>query len=404
MTATRKMTLGEVCESIDYGVTASANFNIGAGPKLLRITDLTEIGVDWATVPNCVIRDSDEGGSLLLDGDMVVARTGGTVGKSFLVHNPPRAVNASYLLRLRPRIALVSPEYLSQFLGSSMYWSQLMGAVRGAAQPNVNATTLSAIVLPVPPLAEQQCITAHLAAQIQTIEAVRTAAKSQLSDAMKLVQLILDETFAETIDAEFVKIGEVARTTSGTTPSRGRKDYWDPPKHPWVKTGEVAFNPISQTEELISDRALAECSLSLLPPGTVLIAMYGQGKTRGQSALLEVATTTNQACFAILPNDRLDPEYLQFWLRHSYQALRAQSEARGGNQSNLNGAMLNNFEVPLLPRPRQQAIAKRIRVALAEAEILQRLLSKQLSDIEQMEPHLLSETFNNLNHQAAQHG
>ena len=97
-------------------------------------------------------------------------------------------------------------------------------------------------------------------------------------------------------------LSSVARTGSGTTPSRSRKDYWSPATTPWVKTGEIAFAPIKSTEESVSDIALTECSLPVLPIGTVLVAMYGQGKTRGQSAVLEVEATTNQACFAIFPN------------------------------------------------------------------------------------------------------
>jgi type I restriction enzyme, S subunit len=140
-----------------------------------------------------------------------------------------------------------------------------------------------------------------------------------------------------------VKISDVAQTASGTTPNRGLKDYWEPAKYPWVKTGEISFDPINSTEEFVSAKAVAECSLPILPAGTVLVAMYGQGRTRGQSALLEIEATVNQACFAILPNDTFEPEYLQLWLRHSYQALRNISDARGGNQSNLNGEILNSL-------------------------------------------------------------
>jgi len=104
-------------------------------------------------------------------------------------------------------------------------------------------------------------------------------------------------------------LGDHTPTTSGSTPSRSDKRYWEPAEVPWVKTGEVAFAPITRTEEAISKVALAECSLTLLPPKTVLVAMYGQGKTRGQSAILEMAATTNQACFAILPNDTWEPEF-----------------------------------------------------------------------------------------------
>lgn len=126
------------------------------------------------------------------------------------------------------------------------------------------------------------------------------------------------------------RIGDIADTASGATPSRSQKKYWQPASVPWVKTSEIAFRPIRSTEEAVSREAIRECSLPILPPGTVLIAMYGQGKTRGHSAVLEIEATTNQACFAILPNEAFVPEYLQYWLQGLYQSLRDLSDGRGG--------------------------------------------------------------------------
>ena len=188
-------------------------------------------------------------------------------------------------------------------------------------------------------------------------------------------------------------LGDHAPTTSGTTPSRGNKAYWSPAEVPWVKTGEVAFAPITATEEAVSRLALKECSLSLLPPKTVLVAMYGQGKTRGQSALLEVEATTNQACFAILPNDTWQPEFLYHWLMASYQDLRDLSEDRGGNQANLNGALLKALEVPAPDHDTQGRIVARVRAALAEVDTMQTASRQMLKDLEQLPQRILAQAF-----------
>ncbi len=121
--------------------------------------------------------------------------------------------------------------------------------------------------------------------------------------------------------------------------------------------------------------------------------MYGQGKTRGQSAVLEVEATINQACFAILPNDTFESDYLQYWLRLSYDSLRTMSEARGGNQSNLNGALLNDFEVPLIPRDRQRVIANHIKTALNEVNGLRQAIENQSHEIEVLPARLLAQAF-----------
>lgn len=288
----------------------------------------------------------------------------------------------------------VDRDFLALLLRTEQVVSAAMSEKTGSRMPRADMDVLLNYEVSIPESNElQRRIAAQLKAQLAAVEEARIAAKMQIDDVKKLIPAILRTAFGEVADAEMVCIGDVAPTCSGTTPSRSRKDYWEPQKYPWVKTGEVAFASIFSTEEQVSEKALRECSLPLLPPGTVLIAMYGQGKTRGQSAMLEVAATTNQACFAILPNETFEQEYLQFWLRHSYETLRTLSEGRGGNQANLNGGLLNAFRVPLIPRKQQKEIAGRIKAALAEATTLQAELSAQLNDLDLLPSRLLAQAF-----------
>ncbi len=239
----------------------------------------------------------------------------------------------------------------------------------------------------------QRRIASHLKVQLAEVDGARQAAKAQADDIVLLRRRVLAEVFAAVKDAPRKRLGDHARTTSGSTPPRGVKAYWTPAEVPWVKTGEVAFAPIARTEEAVSQRALAECSLMLLPPGTVLVAMYGQGKTRGQSAILEVAATTNQACFAILPNETWDPSFLFHWLMASYHDLRELSEGRGGNQANLNGALLNALEVPAPSREQQADVARRAQAALREVQALVDANQAQRAELERLPRHLLALAF-----------
>lgn len=331
-------------------------------------------------------------------GDLLISRanTKELVGAVVRVDKDyPLRLLSDKTLRLIVDTARADKEYLLCALRSPAARKHIEHFATGTSDSmrNIGQTVIASIPIALPNIADQRRVAGQLKAQLAAVDEARQAALAQLDDAKRLIPAILESAFADTDDAEWLAISDVARTASGTTPSRSRKEYWQPPKQPWVKTGEVAFHPIERTEEAISARALAECSLSLLPPGTVLVAMYGQGKTRGQSAVLKVAATTNQACFAILPNERIDPEYLQFWLRRSYAPLRALSEARGGNQSNLNGEILNAFEIPLLPMAKQKAIAGQIKLAMAEAEALQRSIEQQLSEIELLPSRLLAQAF-----------
>ena len=117
---------------------------------------------------------------------------------------------------------------------------------------------------------------------------------------------------------------------------------------PWVRTAELTDGTVSKTAEGVTKKALAETSLRPLPRGTLLVAMYGQGQTRGRTGLLGVEATVNQACFAILPKPTVvEPRFLQYWFRANYLQLRRESEGRGGSLPNLNGVTLRRQMIPV---------------------------------------------------------
>ncbi len=110
------------------------------------------------------------------------------------------------------------------------------------------------------------------------------------------------------------------------TPDRGNAAYWDGGTIPWVKTGQVNYCVIADTEEKITLSGLEDSAAKLLPKGTVLVAMYGQGITRGKVALLGIEAATNQACVGLIPtNGSVLPEYLYHYLTYSYDRLRSLS-------------------------------------------------------------------------------
>lgn len=129
--AWRTVKLGDICEQIDYGFTASADF-ASKGPRFLRITDIQNGSVNWEAVPGCAISEDEAEHHCLHDGDIVFARTGATTGKSFLIKAPPRSVFASYLIRLRLK-PNCDPEFISLFLQGEEYWQQIRSQARGGA-------------------------------------------------------------------------------------------------------------------------------------------------------------------------------------------------------------------------------------------------------------------------------
>ena len=148
---------------------------------------------------------------------------------------------------------------------------------------------------------------------------------------------------------------DIANVSSGGTPSRGKPEYWNG-AIPWVTTAEIDFCEIFDTTEKITQDGLNNSSAKLFPIGTVLLAMYGQGKTRGKVAKLGIEATTNQACAAIVFKHNFCVEYYYQYLRSQYDNIRNLSNS--GSQENLSGSIVKSIQVPAPPLPEQQEIAQ----------------------------------------------
>ena len=159
---------GAITESIQYGYNAPAKQE--GRIRMVRISDIHENTVAWSSVPFCDIDDSDIPTYLLQANDILFARTGGTVGKSFLVSEVPcESIYAGYLIRTRYS-SLLCPQYLKYFMESPLYWQQLKSGTTATAQPNCNGQTLAKMLLPLPPANEQLRIVDNLARTFAIIE------------------------------------------------------------------------------------------------------------------------------------------------------------------------------------------------------------------------------------------
>ena len=148
--------LGNIIDNIKYGYTASSQEN--GEVKLLRITDIQNDEVNWNTVPYCKISEEEFETYQLKVRDILIARTGGTIGKTFLIREIPKnlkSVYASYLIKFYPN-KNISEIYLKNYFSTDLYWKLLKMKSRGTGQPNVNSPSLQALLVPLPPLEEQQ--------------------------------------------------------------------------------------------------------------------------------------------------------------------------------------------------------------------------------------------------------
>ena len=160
--------LREICDSVNYGYTASAKPE-PIGPKFLRITDIVPDRIDWSSVPYCKINEKDIGKYRLEKDDIVIARTGATTGYAKRMRDDYTAVFASYLVRVR-----VNPKHDSQYVGfvveSDEYRQFIQLNLSGTAQPQANAQVLTSFPIPLPPLPTQRKIAAVLSSYDDLIE------------------------------------------------------------------------------------------------------------------------------------------------------------------------------------------------------------------------------------------
>jgi len=184
----RVVRLGEVAEKPQYGFTAAAQRD-PVGPKMLRITDIQDGNVNWNAVPYCECGIEDIPKYLLEAGDILFARTG-SVGKAFLVSSVPEpSIFASYLIRVRVDRAKLDPQFAFLFMQSSAYWSQITSQTHGAVQPNVNATQLRSLLLPLPPLDEQR----EIARMLQAVDAKIAAEQARRAALEELFKTLLHQ-------------------------------------------------------------------------------------------------------------------------------------------------------------------------------------------------------------------
>ena len=156
---------------------------------------------------------------------------------------------------------------------------------------------------------------------------------------------------------EVWQIGHFSRVGNGSTPSRGNSAYWSGGYYPWLNSAYANQESVTQSDQFVTDTALRECHLPIVPPGSVLVAITGQGKTRGKATVLRIEATINQHMAFITPKAKIaSAEYLRLALHGSYAQLRSISDDSGSTKGALTCADLKHFRLILPPPPEQNEI------------------------------------------------
>lgn len=230
---------GDLSESIQYGFNAPAK--VKGRIRMVRISDIQDGKIVWETVPFCDIEENDIESYLLKKDDILFARTGGTVGKSYLVNETPKeAIYAGYLIRTRYSKSLC-PQYLKFFMESSLYWFQLKDGTIATAQPNCNGKTLSKMILPLPPHAEQQRIVAKIEELLPKVEEYGKA-----QDALNKLNAELPERLKKSILQEAIE-GRLVPQDPNDEPASVLLDKIRKEKEQLVKEGKLKKKDLIET-------------------------------------------------------------------------------------------------------------------------------------------------------------
>jgi type I restriction enzyme, S subunit len=252
-------------------------------------------------------------------------------------------------------------EFLVYRIHSSEFLDYAKRTTRGVNHPRTSWASLKEFEFEIPAICEQRAIARVLRAVQEAKEVRQRELSLERERKAALMQyLFMHGTRGEArkqtelgelpVTWRIVRLGDIASVVSGGTPDRSNPDYWNGDL-PWVRTGEINYNLILDTGERITPEGLINSSARIIPKQTLLMAMYGQGVTRGRVAILGIDSAINQACAALLLNNNDSVEYLFHFLAFRYKSIR--NLGHGANQKNLNSALVRSIPI-LLPTPAEQ--------------------------------------------------
>ncbi|MFI0775153.1 restriction endonuclease subunit S [Streptomyces sp. NPDC021212] len=307
-----------------------------------------------------------------------------------------RALGSTEFHVLRSRGAVL-PEYLTHYLLQRNVRITAEHHMSGAVgQRRVPRPYLESLEIPVPPLAEQRRIVAALDHQIARIEAGAAAlgeAEQQISILEATLLATATKSHPDVSSWGSTTIGEIANVSSGATPLKGNSAYYEGGTVPWVTSSLLNSPFIHQADKFITELAVKETAVREYDPGTILVAMYGEGKTRGKCSELRINATTNQACAAIQLHSENESrrEWLKALLESLYEENRAL--ASGGVQPNLSLALIKKIRVPLPPSALQTKILEELAQRRAQATAMATALATARVQAQELRSALLHSAF-----------
>lgn len=341
--------------SLSYGINAPAVAYSDNLPTYLRITDISEDGYFISNNKSSVNHPNSHN-YFLEEGDLVFARTGASVGKSYLYRlSDGNLVFAGFLIRASLDTTKLIPEYLANWVRTQQYWDWVKFISMRSGQPGINSKEYSQLLIPLPPTLEEQRAIANALSEIDdqiTALEESIAKKRELKQGAMQRLLTGEERLAGFSGTwEVKRLGEISNVFSGGTPSTTVSEYYNG-NISWITSSDLNKGRIFSVGGRITELGLQNSSAKMINAHTLLIALYGA--TAGVVAISEIEAAINQAVLAIIPsNDNI--EFI-FYLLSKLKDSIVETYTQGG-QPNLSGNIVKSIELTFPPLDEQQAIA-----------------------------------------------
>lgn len=403
----KRVQLKEITHNIQYGYTESSSKE-RIGPKFLRITDIQDNNVEWENVPFCKIDNETKTKYILEEGDLLFARTGATVGKSFLIKGKiPESVFASYLIRVRFKKE-INEKLLAYFFNSPYYWNQITDGQVGTGQPNVNGTKLGQLNIPLPPTDVQDSIVYKIEELFSELDKGIEYLRLAQQQLKTYRQAVLKWAFEGRLTNEKVnegelpegwkltKLGEVSiLITKGASPKwQGINYVKDSSQVLFVTSENVRENYIDISSPKYLEASFNEKQKkSILKKGDVLLNIVGASIGRAAIYDLDLNANINQAVSIIRLSDKIMSKYVSFYLNSnkalSYYNLNKVDVAR----ANLSLADVGNIELALPPKEDQVRIIQEIERRHSIAEKIEERITYSMHMAEALRQSILKKAF-----------
>jgi type I restriction enzyme S subunit len=309
------------------------------------------------------------------------------------------------LTLIKPIHELINSDFLVAFLNSHYGKVQANRGAIGIGLKNLNVDNVRKFKVPIPPLPEQQAIVAKIEELLSELD----NGKQQLLTAQQQLkvyrQSLLKWAFEGKLTNKNVKEGvlpkgwkkamieEIATVGTGATPLKGNNKYYENGKIAWVTSGALNDEYVKEATDYVTEHALKETNLTIYPKHTLLLAMYGEGKTRGKCSELLIDATTNQAIAAIHfknHDERVRP-FLKYFLLKNYNDIRMLSS--GGVQPNLNLGIVKKTTIPFPTFEEQQLIVSELESKLTVCDKIEETISQSLQQAETLRLSILKKAF-----------